>query len=284
MMVFFLIAIMRLSFVAAQPSAWMDDVKQLTEGVKRIAKPGVPGPLTCIRENAFPVVLGKAGGHYHPVVAAARMGSGRIVAFGHGGLFETAALQEADTTRLLINAAHWASRPSHQRSTKPVVGLIFSHDLAKPLEQAGFEVRHLSCPGWEDQIAGIDLLVGDNIVPDRDHEQALNRFIKGGGGFLASGLAWGWMQIHPHLDLTRDYALNRVLAEMGLAYVDGYIDEIPPLSQTDTTALSRAHALNALQRLETASGSEIGQVQALVTTAYRWIPAEEQTFRDAVRQ
>lgn len=273
---------------------FQEDIARLTAGVGKIAKPGVPGPIACVSENSFPVILGKAGDSDQTVIAATRFGKGKVVAFGHNGFMEKPASEEADTPKLLANAAKWAARLPHKSNAKPVAGLIFALDMAKPLEKLGFEVKFLGCPGWKDRISEIDLLVGSNLLPDREHEIALTEFISNGGGFLTSGLAWGWMQLNPELDLRRDHPLNRVLAPMGLAFVDGYINEIGAEKIGDGQWLRRAHAIDALNclehSLESANKQTIvpgqtsmeDQALAVVTAAYRWLPENESSFRERV--
>lgn len=263
-----------------------EDLARITAGVRQIARTGVPGPIACVGEGAFPIVLGKARGYDQPVVAATRFGKGRVVTFGHGGMLNDEGLQQGDTKRFVVNAAQWAVRALTTGKGKPVAGLIFALDIAKPLKDAGFEVRFLRCPGWKDQLAGIDLLVGDNIAIDEEHEQALTSFVRDGGGYLATGLAWGWMQVYPQSDYTKDYSLNRVLAPMGLAFVDGCIDEIPPLKTGDEAWLRRGHALDALALLESqrdgGQNAAMEQALAVVSNAYRWLPQGKSPFRERV--
>lgn len=61
--------------------------------------------------QAIPVISGPfsdAGGR-EAIVAAARFGAGRMVAFGHDG-YLASALRDASTTALLANAANWAAK------------------------------------------------------------------------------------------------------------------------------------------------------------------------------
>ncbi|MBM4086380.1 MAG: hypothetical protein FJ272_16465, partial [Planctomycetes bacterium] len=93
------------------PSAYAagdTDLASLLDGVTEIAAPGVPGSLCVFGEQAFPVVTGKAGKFQEPVVAAARLGAGRVVAFGHDGYLNADALAAAGTGRLMLNAVRWA--------------------------------------------------------------------------------------------------------------------------------------------------------------------------------
>ncbi len=289
------LAVLLVMFPAYAENSQSQDVARLSAGVNKIAKPGVPGPVACVSENSFPVVLGKTGAFDQAVIAATRFGKGRVVAFGHGGFLQKPALDEGDTGKLFTNAAQWAARVPHKRPAKPVAGLVFALDIATPLENQGFEVKFLRCPGWKDQLADIDLLIGENIFPDKEHEQALADFVNNGGGFITSGLAWGWMQLNPQLDLLRDHTLNRVLAPMGIAFIDGYIDEVRSDKIGDFQWLRRGHALDALSLLESSGkpvltpenvpGQPAPEEQALAVAlaAYRWLPEGDRLYRPRVK-
>ncbi|MBE3070199.1 MAG: hypothetical protein IMZ66_08170, partial [Planctomycetes bacterium] len=85
------------------------DAALLLDGVGRLAAPGAPGPLCVFGDKAFAVVAGKSGEDLRePVVAAARLGAGRVVAFGHDGYFEAGGLAAADTGQFMLNAVRWA--------------------------------------------------------------------------------------------------------------------------------------------------------------------------------
>ncbi|MFM7282979.1 MAG: hypothetical protein ACKO32_14495, partial [Planctomycetia bacterium] len=87
------------------------DAAQLLEGVREIAAPGIPGALTVFGKQAFAVVLGECAGERAPIVAAARQGSTRLVAFSHDGYGNEASAKQLDTGKLLVNALRWASGP-----------------------------------------------------------------------------------------------------------------------------------------------------------------------------
>lgn len=181
------------------------DADAIVDGVSKIAKPGIPGPIACVSEQAFAVVTGRIDANDHAVVAATRHGKGRIVAFGHDGYLTEGTAAQGDTRRLIANACRWAARTGKRR----VAGLVGHRELAKTLEGAGFEVKPLDARGWTKSADEIDLLIADEAaLPDDAHEKALAEFVERGGGLVTSGLAWGWMQIHDDLDICRDHALN----------------------------------------------------------------------------
>jgi len=100
--VIFALLIWPLAFAAAE------DLDSLLTGVGSIAAPGAPGPLAVFGDDAFPVIVGKSGkGTFASVVAAGRLGKGRILAFGHNGYLAPEAFAIADTGRLFANAIAW---------------------------------------------------------------------------------------------------------------------------------------------------------------------------------
>ena len=87
------------------------DQAALRQGVTEIAAPGLPGPVAVFGPHALAVVVGRSGkGLAAPVVAASRLGQGRVVAFGHPGYLDKDALETADTGVLILNAVRWLAR------------------------------------------------------------------------------------------------------------------------------------------------------------------------------
>ncbi|MCY2954248.1 MAG: hypothetical protein NTU53_20125 [Planctomycetota bacterium] len=103
--VFFALLISGPAFAASE------DLDSLLIGVGSIAAPGAPDPLAVFGRDAFPVIVGKSGkGTFASVVAAGRLGKGRILAFGHNGYLAPEAFAIADTGRLFANAIAWTGR------------------------------------------------------------------------------------------------------------------------------------------------------------------------------
>ena len=71
--------------IDAAPVDHSKDYDILLEGVQKIGVSGAPGPVCIYGSKAFPVVVGNSGEVTLPLVAAARSGKGRVVAFGHSG-------------------------------------------------------------------------------------------------------------------------------------------------------------------------------------------------------
>ena len=97
--IYFALLISQLAFAAPE------DLESLLKDVRSIAAPGAPGPLAVFGRDAFPVIVGKSGNAtFASVVAAGRLGKGRILAFGHNGYLAPETLAIADTGKLFANA------------------------------------------------------------------------------------------------------------------------------------------------------------------------------------
>jgi len=256
-----------------------DDRAVLLDGVRSIARPGVPGPVALVGEDAFALVAAEAGGGVRlPVVAASRLGRGRIVAFGHGGYLTKGPLETRDTARLVLNALAWLGG----RRERPRVGVVGNGALAAFLEAQTVDVRRLPERDWASSLAGVDVVcVTDPDAGGAGGAKALDAFLRRGGGLLTAGLAWGWLQLNPGASLSRDHRLNAVLAPAGLFFADGTVDEVLPVG-TPPADLDACHAGRAVARLAAGDASEA--LGAVVSSAWRSLPEAERGFDAAVRR
>ena len=111
------------------------DVEFLLDGVQEIAAPGVPGPLSVFGEKAFAVVAAGPDTARQPVVAAGRMGAGRVVAFGHTGYLGNHKLYETGQTGcLMVNAVRWAAGQKSHSAGSPKVGVFHQPGTLKYLK------------------------------------------------------------------------------------------------------------------------------------------------------
>ncbi|MFC1715780.1 hypothetical protein ACFL6S_19080 [Candidatus Poribacteria bacterium] len=128
------------------------DLEILLDEVNEIAAPGVPGPLCVFGEQAFPVVVG-GDKLREPIVAAGRMGKGRVVAFGHTGYLNVNSLKTADTGRLMINSLRWAAD-----NDNPRIAVYRKPGLVTFLRGQGLEAELLRGDGWTDKLGSFDVL------------------------------------------------------------------------------------------------------------------------------
>jgi hypothetical protein len=267
------------------------DVAALLDGVETIAAPGVPGPLCLFGSPAFPLVTGRIDGTVEaPVVAAARCGRGRLVAFGHPGYFHSGALETEDTGRLVSNAARWAAPRAGKDG--PRIGVRGRSDLVGFLSRRGIRAEQLDKPDWLEALkvrgeASVDVLC---IVPNELSDEeivAIWRFVRRGGGLLAAELGWGWLQLHPGKSLREDHPGNRLLTPAGLVWADGTLRRTAKKGyaiRRPVSALTHGeHAFYALLATEgnrkegTAkpTAREVDQAAWTLTHAARSIPGDD---------
>lgn len=239
------------------------DLAELLAGVSKIASPGVPGDLVVFGPDAFPVILGRAGDRVlAPVVAAARDGKGRIVAFGHTGYFDPGTIAKADTARFLANSVRWASGKK-----QPKVGVRGHEGLRKHLAGAGFEVVDLAGDDWTARLRDVHVVCVDTA----DACDALAAWVSAGGGLLWTTTGWGWLQLNPGRTLL-DHPGNRRMARAGIVWSDGTVDPTDgEFLKADPAPTPHAHAGRALDALLAAKG-ELRQAGWTVTAAARALP------------
>jgi len=206
---------------AAVAPPWADDVAALTAGVAEVAAPGaVPGALAVFGDLAFPVLLGGAGGTLRlPLAGAATFGKGRVVAIAHGGFLSAGAAKVADTARFLENAVRWAAG---RASKAPRVGVIAS-DLAPTLVARGFAAAALDAQTWPSRLDDVDVVVVGEGSPSDPQREALDAFVRRGGGLVTGLCPWGWKQVARAPSL-RENGLQRLLAPAGLAFTEATVE------------------------------------------------------------
>jgi len=266
-----LIGLLTFGMAVGPCASWAQSADQaaLRQGVTEIAAPGLPGPVAVFGPQAFAVVVGRVGKDLAaPVVAASRLGSGKIVVFGHPGYLDKEALDTADTGILVLNALHWLARPG-----RPLrVGVRERPDLVAFLRAHQIAVDTLDGAGWTSQIKG-DTVVSCPLADLAPAEAAaLDRYTRGGGGLLASELGWGWLQLNPGKTLLQ-HGGNRLLGPAGLLWADGTLDRTSASGFSAGTPPTAV--FNASSALDTVlAGGTNGMPQAVETTllAARTLP------------
>jgi len=281
----------------AQPAP--DDRAALIDGVKEIAVPGLPGTVVPFGEQAFPVVAAKANGEPAVVVAAGRLGKGRVVAFGHEGYLAADALKKADTQRLVENAVRWAA--GRDKAAVAVVGLP---ETAKFLPAAVLVPRG---KGWVAKATAAPVVVVNAGDIGPDDVAALRRFVETGGGLVTGMPGWGWEQLNPGKSLAKDNAAQKLLGAAGLAFASDTITaekgklaigDVPPtvhvrdalvvteaaLAGKDAdpaaTRTAQATVIRALAALTPEdAGPVLDRVQAVGKNAPAAFPTEKQPIR-----
>ncbi len=283
------IALFVLLFVSARSSLAVDVRAELLEGVPTITAPGVPGPLCAFGPDTHVIVTGQTSKNiYEPVVVAATFGSGRVVVFGHGGYFDGASLLHDGTSRLLQNAALWATHRTSGDTSKPArVVTVENEPFAQMLTDAGFDARSIALKQLSVATSEADVVIVNShrLRSDADRH-ALIRFVQRGGGLLTAGLGWGWQQLNPTQSLVENNPGNKLLVQMGIVFADGYLSTTAADGyDTSLGDSEHTHAGSALDALVVAkqAGTEadaghLAQAAATLTRAIQAIPLADRMF------
>lgn len=188
-----------------------DHLAQLTEGVKQIARPGSPGQVCVIGPDAFAVVTGNTNNRHTAVVAAATLGRGRVVVFGHNGYLRGDTFKQHDTGRLIANAVRWAGG-----STEPN-----TYVSGNPALQQHISAQRLNVYRGDGRASPLtrkmDVLVVADGWLDKLKPRVIENWVRDGGGLVVAGTGWGWLQLNDGKTLADDHRLNEVLRAAGLA-------------------------------------------------------------------
>jgi hypothetical protein len=259
-------------------------VRQILEGVKTIDAPGVPGPLAAFG-GAAPLVAGEVGPHVRaPVVAAARWEAGRVVAFGHNGYLDVKSLATADTATLLLNALRWAAGANEQSSAVHV-GVWKKSGLAAFLRSRGWQADVIDGSTDPARLAACRAICLDthDLTNDR-WLAALSQYTRQGGGLVAGGLGWGWLQLHPGKTIG-DHPGNQLLAPAGILWLDGVAGHTAKAGYAVEPRPSRFcqgnQAIEAIMGQDRVGvrGNDLAQATWTIIHTAQALPPEDKLFR-----
>ena len=212
-----------------------------------------------------------------PVVAGGSWQEGRVVALGHDGYFTRTALETADTGSLIANALRWAGG----ERTSPRIGVVGSNELYAWLRSVGHEAFRVTLT--PDSLGSVDVVALVLWNESQQELEALQAFVRSGGGLVTAVTGWGWAYLHPALDLTQDYAGNRLLASLGIQWSSDYLaTTLPDGYAVDASPPELTHAGKALDAIEanavgrrTLVQRELEQAIDSVIRALRCLPSDD---------
>ena len=213
------------------------DLAALTKGVSRLQANGsYASTLLTHTANAFPVVLDNDG---HPFIAAARVGSGRVMHVGHERYVSAALFDASDGGQLIENAVAWMTTTDDPRIG--VAGELT--EMADFLANLGYRVATLE----EARLDNLDIVVRPTYedLPDEE-DLALQTFVADGGGLLTAGHAWYWA--YDNENPADNHPGNQMLRGSGLTITGMYAntDEDPTVDGTGSPLTHHGCALEAI--------------------------------------
>ncbi len=263
-----------------------DHLAQLTEGVGQIAKPGSPGQVCVIGPDAFAVVTGSINNRRAALVAAAPLGRGRVVVFGHNGYLRGNTFKQHDTGRLIANAVRWAGR-----GEKADVCVTGNRALSDYLAGQGHAVVKPTAGDKPSMPRARVLVVTDHWL-NGVQPKAVESWVRRGGGLIVADTGWGWLQLNQGKSLADDHRVNRVLRAAGLAIgptsVRPWRGDTYAVDGKPHPLVNATHALDAAikwgDRAEDASKEDRTLAGGSIADALSVLPADDKLLLPRIRQ
>lgn len=269
-------ALVAAAFGLAAPAPTPADA--LTEPILRdvatLHSGGNPASMV-VWEDARPLLVSPEGVIF---AAAARVGSGRVVAVGHGGFIAT---DRADSEIFAANAVRWLAGDRTADRPARVAGL--PGPVAEELRARGFPFLRVSGPPAEADLDAVDVVIASpQAFANAGRFDELRDWLASGGAMLVTETAWGSLQLNPGLTID-DLAANRLLTPHGIRFTAdahsafGADGDYP----VDRSLLEPANADNALRIL---AGDETGDAAfaaRIVGDAFGAVPLDTPLVRTA---
>lgn len=268
----------------------------ITVGVSAFAAPGVPGPLVVFGPHAYVIAVAPLDrGITAPIIAAAELGKGRVVVFGHTSYLDASAMSAGDTARLLENSIRWAAGEHVNREGKLRIGIV-DGDLLQFLTERGYSAQPTSPAELAKDRSQFDVILCRPARMNDDEIAALREFAVNGGGLLVAHLGWGWLQLNPGRAIS-EHPANRLLQDAGIAIADGTLEKNDKAGFSLIAPGEQHHALHAFESLVAAekemSGDKKGDRQSaadariaarMVEMAAVTLPESDQFLRPKLRE
>ncbi|MBM3992339.1 MAG: hypothetical protein FJ298_15225 [Planctomycetes bacterium] len=278
------------TLLAALPAATaraQDDAAKLTEGVKLFERTGVPGPLAVFGDKAFAIVAAEHAGVRAAIVAGGRIGSGRVVVFGHNGYAGPAAKRPGETPALMKALVEWTAKSKARTLKVGAHGGMFGGLF----QEAGFDVVELPRGAKPNGVDKLSLIGCSPLSLTAEEAAWLGDWVASGGGLLCGDTPWGWQQWNRGTRIEQQPGQG-LIARAGIAYADGLTGATDPSGHIAVgpiaPLLHAARALDLMIGLDagtaTASEADIAQAHGALQLALRWMPDGEVMFREKLER
>jgi hypothetical protein len=212
-----------LSFPGIAAAQNQADVAYLQNGVREIAPGAFNGSLVVFGDEAFPVVNAKSrSGAFEPLIAAARLGKGRLVVLGNTAALEQDVLNVADTARMLANILRWTAA----ENSAPKIGIHKVPGLAQRLKSLGSGLRldardiELSDRNHFDVVVILARMVAEEDVAP------LQEYVRAGGGLVTGAGTFMLAPRFPGMDLATEIPVSRLTAPAGIVWGRGDLSPV----------------------------------------------------------
>ncbi|MFM9871918.1 MAG: M60 family metallopeptidase, partial [Fimbriimonadaceae bacterium] len=219
--------------VSPEPTVELNALQKsfLTDGARLNLGGGIPANVVAFGDRAVVLATAKNGTVLSPAVVAADFGNGRVAALGHGVI-----LQPAPPIEKLLGWLKGTGKGAGMIGNLPA-GLSGKSYPAGDLNRAMSECSAIILGATQIQ---------DGMAP------ALRKFVEDGGGLLVMDTTWGWLQLNPGKTVSGDHPGQKFLAEMGIGFASGYLDN----SNGSMNLMAPVPAHHAAEALRIFEGSE----------------------------
>lgn len=164
-----------------------------------------PSTLVVHGDTAFPIALFNES--QRAFIAAARVGEGKLMHWGHESYFYSLSETTDDSPQLLLNAISWMS----EKET-PIIGIgTGMNALANYLADEGYPVVDIDL----ENIDSVDIYICESYEDLSDaNDQALQGFVRNGKGLITAGLAWWWA--YENQNVSERFPGNQIIWNSGI--------------------------------------------------------------------
>jgi len=259
-----------LSALGAVAWASQQDAAEIRQGITKLDKPDWPAILVVWGENAYPAITVKSDWDVHYAsVATARYGKGRVAAMG----YVVKDRPPLSVMNLYANVIRWLA-PGVRSPRIGYIGEACPVPASKLRGAKGLEAYDVV---W----------IASDVIGKESDIRAIQEFVKNGGGLVVNVLGYQYAWEHAGFPFATEYQPNRLLAPMGMAYVDnnGY-----EMDANGAKELEAAYAPAQLKFLIDASKQQgplnkpqVMQANGIVCDSSRFTPADSKFNRDLLK-
>jgi hypothetical protein len=249
-------------------------IEDLLRDVTAVQSGGNPASLVAW-DRAQPLVVAPDGTIF---AAATEIGSGRVVAVGHGGFIGT---DQADSEIFTANAIAWLGETRSNAGPVRVLGL--PGPVAEELTRRGVPFLRVQSGPAEARLDSVDVVIASpQAFANAGRFDELRDWLRAGGAMLVTETAWGNLQLNPGLMLD-DLAANRLLTEAGIRFTGDAHSAYGPDGDypVDRDLLAPANANTALGVLAGEQPGDAIFAARIVGNAFGAVPLDTSIIHDA---